>query len=714
MFPLNALRRLSQLFFFLIFHCLTCVVDRWLLLTQMRFGTAAPKPKRQNSEALSTKASTAVQHAADRKLVEDYWRSVIESKGEPPLYHTFSDRYGGTKGIPFAARTDCSSVCKAAGHSPNRDVNKCIGSAVAALKHKKLEEAHAFFLEAMTLLQNFHGGLSITELVQRNKSHEVSLQLSEVLRGLAEVCIMYRQYDNAVELLDLCSLANPLNSETYVFRASCYERLGRPKEAYEEFEKYLKLNAPSLDVLAHCGKCAAEAGLISEAEDRLRQLLEVAEHLAAEEAEGWDLSSSTTVASYLFLFEKASLYVAHANFYLGYIREMQAHGLPSEFTVRALLLGAKPYFAKAVSNVDYVAYYERNVCLAMEHEEYPVAKELLLNLQMMKPDCAAYFTRMAEVCRMMKDLSGEISALSEALDRHQSLSQQRQTRLARGSIFYEIQDYNRAIQDFTIAISMPSDDLKDHFTPIAFFKRAETYQQRQSIAKNAAQSREDQEAALSDYSHFLEAIRSLGPVPKGDGAQIPQAEIRGFACESSSVTSAMLVLANGAFQRGNYSEATRFFSSAIARGWEPIQPSAKRTEPAVPAASSDSINKRLLDNLLFDQMYISLAHTVIEEHPISNDMFKIPYESREWVVQQDLKKGKAAERKDQEPMFAFPSLSYSTVDCRYNALRQLEPTMYSALEEMFLELWEPYHNEVDRTREDVMSARGKRGKRHGA
>lgn len=702
----------------------------------MRFGTAAPKPKRVTSDALTVKATAAAQHAADRKLVEDYWRSVIVSKGEPPLYHTFSDRYGGTRGIPFASRTDCSAVIKVPQKPSAKNISTCIAAGKEELRRGELDMAQEHFHEALTLLQNLHGGLTVTELVKQNdSSHNSSQQLSEVLRGLAEVDMLFRRYESAIHLLDLCSTANPLKSETYILRASCYERLGQAKVAYEEFEKYLKLNTPSLDVLAHCGKCAAEAGITDAAEYRLRQLLEVAEELQAreeEETEEKKAGGSSKVASYLFLFKKVSLYIAHANFYLGYIREKQAHTLPSAAAVRALLAEARPYFNKAVANADYVAYYERNVTLAMEHKEYAVAKELLENLQLMKPDFADYFTRLAEVCRMMKDVEGEIWALSEALDRHQTLSQQRKTRLARGCIFYEIKDFDNAIMDFSIAISLPCDDPNDHFTPTAYLKRAETYQQRQLIARHPVEAREDQEAALSDYSHFLDAVDELGCVPMTDGGATTTPtttgsspyrgsagqERRDFVCEPCSVTSAMLVLANGAFQRANYAEATKFFSSAIARGWEPIRPSVKKKQQCATDAvssSSDAASKNFLEERLYDQMYISLAHTVIAEHPINDDMFKIPYESREWVVPQDMRKGKASERKEQEkPTFAFPSLAYATVDCRYNALRALEPTMYSALEEMFLELWEPYHNEVERTRDDVMSARGKRGKRHGA
>lgn len=683
----------------------------------MRFGTAAPKPKRVNIDDSAVKITAAAQHAADRRLVEDYWRSVIASKGEPPLYHTFSDRYGGTRGIPFASRTDCSAVIKVPQRPSTKNINACITAGKTALKQGDLEASEQYFHEGLTLLQNLRGGLTVTQLVEQNDDQTSSLQLAEVLRGLAEVDVFYRRYAKAIELLNLSCIANPLKSETYILRASCYERLGEPQIAYDEFEKYLKLNTPSLDVLAHCGKCAAEAGLTDEAEDRLRQLLEVAEQLEKTEEMAHAQQEQSDIVRYLYLFNKVSLYIAHANFYLGYIREKKAHTLPDEPAVRALLAEAQPYFLKAVSNEDYVANYERNVDLAMEYMEYGVARELLKNLQMMKPYCANYFTRMADVCHMTKDLKGEIWALSEALDRHQTLSDQRKSRLARGCIFYEVQDFDNAIMDFSIAISLPSDDANDQFTPTAYLKRAETYQQRQLLAKHPSQAREDQEAALSDYSHFLDAVDRLGCVPMTDetGRKVDSSsETRNFVCEPASVTSAMLVLANGAFQRGNSVEATKFFSSAIARGWEPIRPSAKKKPSPALSTSSDAASKNFLEESLYDQMYISLAHTVIAEHPINDDMFKIPYESREWVVQQDLKKGKASERKDQEkPTFAFPSLAYATVDCRYNALRALEPTMYSALEEMFLELWEPYHNEVERTREDVMSARGKRGKRHG-
>lgn len=732
----------------------------------MRFGLAGGNSKNDASESRAQKRHVTTLHTAERRLVEEYWRSVLVSKGEPPLYHTFSDRYGGTQGIPFAARTDCSAVIRVPGkRGPSeRDIGACIASGYAALGDGELKTAENFFQEGLTLLQNLRGGLTVEELVQCHreplKATEVSrrekkelqgflIPLSNVLRGLGEVAILSREYEKAIHVLNLSCRAHSLQPETYLLRASCYERLGEPKMAYEEYEKYLKLNTPSLDVLAHCGKCAAEAGIMDAAESRIRELLNISEELEEEKLH----DGCQKVESYLYLFQKVSLYIAHANFYLGYIRVKKARTLSSASGFRAFFDDARPYFEKAVSNTDYVGFYERNVELAIEHKEFEVAKELLCHLQLMRPGFAEYYTRMADICRMTIDVPGEIKALSEALDRQQTFSEQRRTRLSRGCIFYETAEYNSAILDFSIVISLPSDEGKDQLTPIAFLKRAEAYQQRQRLAKYPVEAREDQEAALSDYSQFLNAVEaldsaSLSSLPVGrveavcgdksneheeyrtvvrsSSASTEKTERgervrRDFVCDPSSVTSAMLVLANGAFQRGNFIEAIKFFSSAIARGWEPVRPSAKSTRlttgvsRGVSPLSTHHISPlNVFEEYLFDQMFISLAHTVIEKNPIHDDMFKIAYETRDWVVTQDVKKGKSSERKDQEkPIFAFPSLSYATVDSRYMALRALEPTMFSALEEQFLELWEPYHTEVERTREDVMSARGKRGKRHG-
>lgn len=731
----------------------------------MRFGTTGGKITKAVPETQRLKRNAAGQHTAERRLVEEYWRSVLVSKGEPPLYHTFSDRYGGTQGIPFAARTDCSAVIRVPGRRGPRekDIGNCIASGDTALQNGDLKSADFFFQEGLMLLQNLRGGVTVEELVQchiestqageENIKEEAPflVPLSDVLRGLGEVAILSREYGKAIHVLNLSCRAHPLRPETYILRASCYERLGESRLAYEDYEKYLKLNTPSLDVLAHCGKCAAQAGIMDAAETRLRELLDISEKLEREKCH----EQSQNVASCMYLFQKVSLYIAHANFYLGYIRVKEARTLSSASAVRALLDDSRPYFIRAVSNSDYVNFYERNVELAIEHQEFDVAKELLSHLQLMRSGYAGYYTRMADICRMTNDIPGEIRALSEALDRQQALSEQRKTRLSRGCIFYETKNYNNAIMDFSIAISLPHDEVKDHLTPIAYLKRAEAYQQRQLLAKNSVEGREDQEAALGDYSRFLDAMEVLDAAPLsappssrdgavrgerfteqedantllwsgGTGGTVRGTERRDpirrdFFCAPSSVTNAMLVLANGAFQRGNSAEAIKFFSSAIARGWEPVRPSAKRVRQTtdVPSGSSSKSSSHVaplnvFEEFLFDQMFISLAHAVMERNPIHDDMFKIPYESREWVATQDVKKGKASERKDQEkPIFAFPSLAYATVDARYIALRALEPTMYSALEEQFLELWEPYHNEVERTREDVMSARGKRGKRHG-
>lgn len=731
----------------------------------MRFGALAGKPKKALPEGRGVKKNGGAIHTTERRLVEEYWRSVLVSKGEPPLYHTFSDRYGGTRGIPFAARTDCSGVIRAPGRKgpSEKDIGECIASGNSALKDGDLKSAEFFFQEGLMILQNLRGGVTVEELVQCHAETTIGMQesskkkeplsflmpLADVLRGLGEVAILSREYEKAIHVLNLSCRAHPLHPETYILRASCYERLGEPKVAYEDYEKYLKLNTPSLDVLAHCGKCAAQAGIMDAAEMRLRQLLDISEELEEDSRH----EQGADVRSYMYLFQKISLYIAHANFYLGYIRVKEAHTLTSASAVRALLEDSRPYFAKAVSNTDYISFYERNVELAIKHLEFDVAKELLRHLQLMRSGYAGYYTRMADICRMTNDIPGEIKALSEALDRQQTLSQQRKTRLSRGCIFYEIENYNNAILDFSVVISLPHDEEKDQFTPIAYLKRAEAYQQRQLLAKHPVDAREDQEAALADYSRFLDAMEALDSAPlsapvsnrgvagkvesrceqdeantliligEGGGGVTERGERvrRDFVCDPSSVTNAMLVLANGAFLRGNSAEAIKFFSSAIARGWEPVRPSAKRVHSAADGSRGASLASgshcapiHTFEESLFDQMFISLAHTVMERNPIHDEMFKIPYETRDWVMTQDVRKGKTSERKEQEkPIFAFPSLAYCTVDARYTSLRALEPTMYSALEEQFLELWEPYHNEVERTREDVMSARGKRGKRHG-
>lgn len=635
--------------------------------------------------------------AHSRHLVEAYWRSVLQSTLEPPLYHTFSDRYRGTQGIPFAARTDCSAVLT--GLPPiaggkHETLAWCMEQSELNMAAGNIREARLRLQQALTQLQNSDGGLSVETLVSTRgctiEEHQRSANVAEVLRRLANIALLCHEPEEGLRLLDWSREADPLTPETYVLQASCYEKMGEWGKTYDEFEKYLKLHEPTMEMLSHCGKCAAKAGNSEAAERHLRRLLEAAKQL----------QESCTTVDGVDAVEVARFYTSHAYFYLGYVCETEAQKLVGTDEAAAAMMRTQSseYFTLATANSAYVDIYNTNVEQAIEAGDYPVALQLLCSMQQMEPERGDHFLRTALVCHKTGDSEGEVRALSEALDRHQTLSARRTTLLTRGTVYGEIiGDLERAIKDYTLVIEMPSDDTKDRCTPVAFLKRAETYRRRYARAPTAAR-KEDQEAALVDYFNFLGALQE-----RADG--VLEENVSDGVCHPSYVTDALLILANGSFRKKSYTEASRYFARAMTRGWT--------LRPPQPGCSTSS---GPVQESLYDQMYISLAHHVMQQYLVGEDIFKVPYEPREWVVpvQQDGgKKAKLSERREVERnFFAFPSLSYSIVDARYAALRSLEPTVFTALEGEFLELWEPYRAEVERTRDDLTTTRGgKRAKR---
>ncbi|CCW70541.1 unnamed protein product [Phytomonas sp. Hart1] len=656
-----------------------------------------------------------------RKLVEDYWLSVSNKKYEPPLYHTFSDRYGGTQGIPFAARINVSSILYSQKLDPNHNkfsTASFIAKANLAMCEGNYEEARKCLQHSLTFLQNMEGGLTIKDLtssrVVSGTQTDCATEVAEVLRKLGTVSLILDEVEGALELFNSSLDANPFMPDIYVLRASCYERLGQPRAAHEEFEKYLKLKTPSLEVLAHCGKCAFEAGILDSAEHHLLQLLNLAKPMLGSSQE----DEATT--------EMTSYYVSHANFYLGCLCETRAEVINSSTTdanaVVCLNKKARTHFDTALANPFFIESYESTLDWAVTSKDYAFALHILHHLQRMWPDKAEYCLRVAHIYHLCNNSVGEVEALSEALDRAQGFSPRRITLLTRGTVYLEkLGNFERAIRDFTLVIDLPTDNPHDQCTPKAFMKRAEAFRVR--FAHKS--SREDYEASLQDYRSFLQTSGNSNSVCMASSVKKIEGHSRfttSEVCDPRTVTDALLILANGTFHRGHFSEAVMFFAHAVNRGWCPHPPSvchvvgdeasgdATHWVPGGPVPIKES---------LYCQMYIALANHVIATHPISEELFKVSYAPREWMTSLgnttsvDTKKIKNVERKEADrPSFASPLLSYYLVDSRYCALRSLEPTMFSALEGAFLKIWEPYRTEVERVREDMTNAKGKRWKRH--
>ncbi|KAK7199645.1 hypothetical protein NESM_000009600 [Novymonas esmeraldas] len=721
-----------------------------------------------------------------KRLVEEYWQSVWASRHEPPLYHTYSDRYGGAKGIPYASRKPAlggaQATARAAGASGAAvygvSVPDCLAAADAAFSDGQPAEAQAQLQHALMVLQNgaeSRGLLTVAALTQFRgdgaEDAQRSFWLAEVLRRMGTLELICGRYSEARELLNGSVAADPLHLDSYLLRASCCEALRSFAEAYEDYAKYMRMAEPSMEVLAHSGKCAAEAGLSEVARTQLGRLLELSEDILASTAAttqqqqqqqqpmtvesaaatrsahrmssslppltspAWAPGSLTQTAgadapSSLELLRTAcAFYVTHAYFYLGYVAEAEALATAASATSAessALRRQASSYYSVALRNADYVQSYEDSVSRSMAAGDYALARHLLRYLQRMNPDRASYFLDAARACRAEGDVQGELRALSAALDRQQSATERRATLFARGAAYADqLRDWSRAIRDFTLLLAIPSEprsaseaddgaaDARDWCTPLALVRRAAAHRQRQEeSSRSSLLQREDEEAALADYAAFLDALAEITSSAGRDAEDVPE------LCRPHHVIAALLVLANGAYRRHQYSNAVRYFCRAVALGWNP-----ESRTPALPLATER----------LADQLYTSMAHHVMTLYPPGDDMFRIPYEAREATtmavsasvtasaearrVTKTADRGNAggarvAGADGERSGFACPPLMYVMVDQRYQQLRALEPTFFAAIEGEFLDAWEPYRAEVERLKEEALSNRaGRRGKR---
>ncbi|CAD2216409.1 hypothetical protein AGDE_14540 [Angomonas deanei] len=548
-------------------------------------------------------------------------------------------------------------------------VEECIKEATQLVQAGSLLEAKAFLEKALSTLENERNGLS-GEGRKMYNPEENNQKTARVFRELGKIDLLSGKCAEALKMFELSSEAEPLTPECYVLRGSCYEKLGLMGEAFREYEKYIKLCKPSLEVLIHCGKCAVEAGELDAAESYLTRVLDAVH--ASNGSSGGDMS----------------IYESHANFYLGYIciqrsRKENVSGPQAQ----ALVERADEYFTLPRSDAPYLASYEANTAEAIEGGHYEVALSLLNSLCYLRPDDAHNYLRLAHVYHLKGDSENEWKALSKALLRFQGNSARRATHLARGMVFAEkVGDLERAIKDFTLVIDMEPDEEMDRCTPIAYLQRGETFRRRASTGTAKA---DDHQAALSDFKMFVDSVEQIKKAENCDDSAI---------CDPNCITDTIITLASGAFHQSLFCEAARYFSIAISRGWEPIAPHVALREEG--------------RRTVHDEVYLSLAHFVVSQYPVSEEIFKATYDGREWT-NFDFKKQKTMERKDLDKGgFVCPSLSYLLVDSRYTALRALEPTVFTSLEMQLLDLWEPYRVEVEKVRDEMSTKSGRRGKRY--
>nr|CCC94463.1 unnamed protein product [Trypanosoma congolense IL3000] len=643
--------------------------------------------------------------ATRRRLVEEYQRSVIKSGREPPAYHTFSDRYGGTRGVPFATRHDISPKDQPSASRSVVSVQWCIDHADKLETEGRYAEAGNYLQVALEQLQcngsHAFGAPKVRGVVPEGMTEQNHGSVASILSRLGKISMHQGDYGRALNFFMLSSRLDPLTSTAYVLRASCHERLGNYGEAYSEYKKYLLINESTMDVLAHTGQCALKAGYYEEAESYLRELLRL-----TKQSESSPIPPSSRYANV----ESPSFYMSHAYYCLGLLRERQAsdtsqrsvsspEGEGSHRTaVEECTRQAHEFYALAASNTRYVAAFEEAAESAIAAGNVPLALDNLHILQHLCTDCAKYHFRAADVCALVNDTQSELEELSEALDRRQTTSERQQTLLRRASVYAsKLRNLNNAILDLSLVLSMQGEN---SCVAMAYLQRANAFCQRSE--QKPSKFNEDKAAALSDYEKFVETA-----LASSQDLSIPP----------ESITEAMLILADGAFKEKKYSVAATFFSRAVARGWKPRELLPRSGAGRRSTLQSSVVSyASITETDLLTKMYISLAHNIIEKHPVGEDMFKVPYEAREkstLIVVGEPKKAKAADKREVEkPTVPVPVVGYQMADARYQLLRSLEPTVFSALQYEFLELWEPYRTEVEKLREDLTLARsGKKVKR---
>ncbi|ESS70722.1 hypothetical protein TCDM_00487 [Trypanosoma cruzi Dm28c] len=635
-----------------------------------------------------------------RRLIENYWRSVMDS-GWKPIVETPSrallERCGSLKTASLAMRSEGSKKMLLTALSSSSDpVQWCIDNAETAELTGQFAVAENYLQAAIEQLYRSDsialGAINTVAFHDDAKLERDCARTADILRRFGKLSLRKSAHGEALAFLNLSSRIDPLTPVTYALRGACHEHLGNNAEAYEEYRKYLSLSPPTLAVVAHTGQCAIKAGKYEAAERHLFELLQMTKVTAS--------SSAVPSGTSFTLFESSDFYEAHAYYCLGLVKEKQAEQAAATLSedsvsnsAETLAQEARAFYELAVANSAYVAAIEDSSESAILARDAPLALENLRHLQRLRRSCAHYYSRAADVCAMINDTASEMEELSKALDQRQPVTIRRKTLLRRAAVYAsKLHNVDKAIVDLSLLLSLPGND---SCTAMAYLQRAKAFEQRS--CERPRTSREDVGAALRDYNSFVETA-----LMHPQELDVPP----------ECITEAMLILANGAFKEKNYGRAARFFARAVARGWRPLEDLPRERREKKKNVSSISLTG--VD--LLTKMYLAIARTVVSKIPIAEDMFRVPYEQREKPPAQvvtELKKSKAAERKEAEkPVVAVHAVGYQVVEEHYQRLRALEPTFFSALQYELLELWEPYRTEVERLREDLMLTRnGKKVKR---
>lgn len=411
-----------------------------------------------------------------RKLVEEYKRLAAADKQERLRYAIAA---GGSGAAAAAAMSSGNGASSSPSTQPTsagkRGLNSAklsatpnpyslISAAESAEESGKIDDAVGCLLEALRLCNITGPGNPLATLAAEINE---KLGMHQVDKELYHDAIGY--FTSGVE-------TDPSFSRNYLHRAECFVLLDQPQKAFDEYEKYFKLEHATKAQLVRCGKCALDADLLDDSqkylEAALKHELPVSGSSSSRPASKLDDADTTNASN-----------DAYAYYNLGELEEKRKQDDL-----------ARRYFAQ-VHTTDptfYLPYEEQ-----AEHEysegNYTMALHVFEALAKILPDAAQYFVRLADVYDHLGEeyCSSVLSCLSRALELKQETKVREATLVRRGTLLFNyFQQLNDALTDFTMCLSV------NHANAEALNNRALVYRARGESG--------DHQAAVADYQTLVD------------------------------------------------------------------------------------------------------------------------------------------------------------------------------------------------------------------